>query len=113
MRTRAPFRSLSLGFQGLVGVEPIGFASPWPVREGNSRQSPSRGSRNTATSWPLRTSKTSPTNTRIPGAHVLGPHAEEIINLFAMAMVAGMKPKDIKKTIFAYPTAASDMPYMV
>jgi glutathione reductase (NADPH) len=50
---------------------------------------------------------------RILGAHVLGPHAEEVINLFAMAIVSGMKPKDIKKTIFAYPTAASDMRYMV
>jgi glutathione reductase (NADPH) len=50
---------------------------------------------------------------RILGAHLIGPHAEEIINLFAMAMQAGMKPRDVKNMIFAYPTVASDMPYMV
>ncbi len=50
---------------------------------------------------------------RILGAHLLGPHAEEVINLFAMAMQAAMKPRDIKNMIFAYPTVASDMPYMV
>jgi glutathione reductase (NADPH) len=50
---------------------------------------------------------------RILGAHLIGPHAEEIINLFAMAMQAGMKSRDVKKMIFAYPTVASDMPYMV
>ncbi len=49
---------------------------------------------------------------RILGAHLLGPHAEETINLFAMAMHAGMKPRDVKNMIFAYPTVASDMPYM-
>lgn len=50
---------------------------------------------------------------RILGVHLMGPHAEELINLFAMAMQAGMKPKDVKKMIFAYPTVSSDMPYMV
>jgi glutathione reductase (NADPH) len=50
---------------------------------------------------------------RILGAHLLGPHAEEVINLFAMAIHAGMKPRDIKQLIFAYPTAGSDLPYML
>ncbi len=50
---------------------------------------------------------------RILGAHLLGPDAAEVINLFAMAMHTGLKPRDIKKMIFAYPTVASDMPYMV
>jgi glutathione reductase (NADPH) len=50
---------------------------------------------------------------RILGAHLLGPHAEETINLFAMAMHAGMKPQDVKNMIFAYPTVASDVPYML
>lgn len=50
---------------------------------------------------------------RILGAHLLGPDVGEVINLFAMAMHAGLKPRDIKKMIFAYPTVASDMPYMV
>jgi pyruvate/2-oxoglutarate dehydrogenase complex dihydrolipoamide dehydrogenase (E3) component len=29
-----------------------------------------------------------------------------------MAMHAGMKPRDVKSMIFAYPTVASDVPYM-
>ena len=50
---------------------------------------------------------------RILGAHLLGPHAEELINLFTMAMGRGMNAKDIKEMIFGYPTFASDMGYMV
>lgn len=50
---------------------------------------------------------------RILGAHLLGPDAEEFINLFTLAMRSGMKASDIKETIFAYPTHASDMGYMV
>jgi pyruvate/2-oxoglutarate dehydrogenase complex dihydrolipoamide dehydrogenase (E3) component len=30
-----------------------------------------------------------------------------------MAMHSGLKPGDIKKMIFAYPTVGSDLPYMV
>jgi glutathione reductase (NADPH) len=47
------------------------------------------------------------------GAHVLGPHAEEVINLFALAMRSRMTAADIKHMIFAYPTSASDIAYMV
>ena len=50
---------------------------------------------------------------RVLGAHVLAPHAEEVINLFAVAMRAGMPAADLKSTLFAYPTSASDVPYMV
>ncbi len=50
---------------------------------------------------------------RVLGAHLLGPHAEEVINLFAMAMRAGMTAADIEQMIFAYPTSASDIGYMV
>ncbi len=50
---------------------------------------------------------------RILGAHLLGPHAGELVNLFALAMRAGLTNGEIKHTIFGYPTAGSDMPYMV
>ena len=50
---------------------------------------------------------------RILGAHLLGHQVEETINLFAMAMRAGMTAAEIKKTLFAYPTHASDVAYMV
>lgn len=50
---------------------------------------------------------------QIIGAHLLGPHAEDTINLFAMAMRARMTTADLKQMLFAYPTHASDVAYMV
>ncbi len=50
---------------------------------------------------------------RILGAHLLGPHAEEVINLFAIVMRNGLGSDEIKKMIYAYPTSSSDISYMV
>jgi len=50
---------------------------------------------------------------RILGAHLIGPGAEEQINLFAMAMGAGLTAIQIKAMIFAYPSYASDIGSMV
>jgi glutathione reductase (NADPH) len=50
---------------------------------------------------------------RILGAHVLGPHADDVINLFAMAMRTGATASSLKEILFAYPTAGSDISYMV
>lgn len=50
---------------------------------------------------------------RLLGAHLLGPHADETINLFALAMRAGLTIDRFKDVIWAYPTHASDTPYMV
>jgi glutathione reductase (NADPH) len=50
---------------------------------------------------------------RILGAHLIGPHAEEVINLFALAIRSGLQAKDLKTMTWAYPTAASDIPYML
>ena len=47
------------------------------------------------------------------GAHLLGPDADEVINLFAMAMRSGMRAHTMKEMVFSYPTAASDISYMV
>jgi glutathione reductase (NADPH) len=49
----------------------------------------------------------------IVGAHVVGPHADELINLFALAMRHGLTADDLRATLFAYPTAASDIGYML
>lgn len=49
----------------------------------------------------------------ILGAHLLGPHADETINLFAMAMRQGTPAAALKTSIWAYPTHASDVAYMV
>ena len=49
----------------------------------------------------------------ILGAHLFGLHAEEVINLFAIAIRFGLKADDLKKMIYAYPTSSSDVSYMV
>ncbi len=50
---------------------------------------------------------------RILGAHLVGPHADEVINVFALAIRQGMGAKHLQDTIFAYPTGASDIGYML
>ncbi len=49
----------------------------------------------------------------IMGAHLLGLHAEEVINLFALAIRAGLRANDLKEMVYAYPTSASDIGYML
>ena len=42
---------------------------------------------------------------RILGAHLLGPHAEEVINIFSMAIRLGLTVKDLNDPIlYAYRT---------
>jgi glutathione reductase (NADPH) len=50
---------------------------------------------------------------RTLGAHVLGPHAEEIINIFALAIRNGISAGELRRMIYAYPTSSSDISYMV
>ena len=50
---------------------------------------------------------------RILGAHLLGLHAEEVINLFALAIRTGVLATDLKQMVYAYPTSASDMSYLL
>lgn len=50
---------------------------------------------------------------RILGAHLLGHNAEEVINMFALAIRYGLKAEDLKTMIYAYPTSASDLSYSV
>jgi glutathione reductase (NADPH) len=50
---------------------------------------------------------------RILGAHLVGPHVDEVINVFALAIRKGLTAVDLKATIFAYPTGASDIGYML
>lgn len=47
------------------------------------------------------------------GAHLVGPHVEEVINVFALAIRHGLTANDLKKTMFAYPTGASDIGSML
>jgi glutathione reductase (NADPH) len=50
---------------------------------------------------------------RILGAHLLGPHADEAINLFTLAMRAGVTADRFKEVLWAYPTVGTDTVYMV
>lgn len=50
---------------------------------------------------------------RILGAHLLGPHADETINLFALAVRHGLTADALKSTVFAYPTGASNVSAML
>ncbi len=50
---------------------------------------------------------------RILGAHLVGPHADEVINLFGLAIRHSLTADDLKSTMFAYPTGASDIGYML
>ena len=50
---------------------------------------------------------------RILGAHLLGPHAEEVINIFAVAVRFGLQADELKRMLFAYPTNASDIVHML
>lgn len=49
----------------------------------------------------------------ILGAHLLGAHSEEVVNLFALAIRSKIAAKDLKRMVWAYPTRASDISYMV
>lgn len=50
---------------------------------------------------------------RILGAHLLGPDSGELINLFALAMRGGLDASHLKNFRSAYPSAASDIGYLV
>lgn len=47
------------------------------------------------------------------GAHLLGANADELINVFALAIRQGATRDDLMATTWAYPTASSDVSYMV
>ena len=52
-------------------------------------------------------------NNRILGAHLLGTHAEEVINIFALAIRLGLDLDAIKQGIYTYPTNSYDIRYML
>jgi glutathione reductase (NADPH) len=49
---------------------------------------------------------------KILGAHLLGHEAEELINVFAVAIAAGYGWQDLERILFSYPTRGSDIRYM-
>lgn len=49
----------------------------------------------------------------IVGAHLVGPHADEVINLFALAIRHRLTAAALKETMFAYPSGSSDIASML
>lgn len=52
-------------------------------------------------------------NGTILGAHLIGPEADELANVFALAVRARLSAEFLKKTLFVYPTQASNMQWML
>ena len=52
-------------------------------------------------------------SSRLLGAHLISQEADELINHFATAIQFNLTVQDLKQMIYAYPTAASDLGYML
>ena len=50
---------------------------------------------------------------RVLGAHLFGPHADEVINLFALAIRNGLPANELRHMVYAYPTSGSDVSSML
>jgi glutathione reductase (NADPH) len=49
----------------------------------------------------------------ILGAHLIGPEADELTTVFALAIRARLPVEVLKETLFVYPTQASNIQYML
>jgi glutathione reductase (NADPH) len=50
---------------------------------------------------------------RILGAHIIGPNADETINLFALAIRLDLPTNKLRELVPAYPSQAANLPYML
>ena len=50
---------------------------------------------------------------RILGAHIVGHSGDDLIHMFALAMRHGITTRDFSEMVYAYPTFASDVRYMM
>jgi glutathione reductase (NADPH) len=50
---------------------------------------------------------------RIVGAHLLEPDASEVINIFGLAMRTGLRARDLRNMVSAYPSAGSDVVHLL
>ena len=50
---------------------------------------------------------------RILGVHLLGHNADEVVNVFALAIRMKLSGRDLKEMLWAYPTYCSDLKYML
>lgn len=50
---------------------------------------------------------------RIVGAHILGIHADEVINLFGLAIRHELPASALRQQLYSYPTVSSEVQYML
>lgn len=50
---------------------------------------------------------------KIVGAHIIGNHAEDLINMFALAIEAGLTVEQFQTPIYAFPSPSDDARYML
>ena len=50
---------------------------------------------------------------RILGAHFVGHSGQELVNIFGLAMRFGITASQLRESIYAYPTFASDIKHML
>jgi len=50
---------------------------------------------------------------KLKGVHLLGQNADEVINIFALAIRLGLTVDDLKTIVWTYPTLSSDISYML
>ncbi|HYL27869.1 MAG TPA: NAD(P)/FAD-dependent oxidoreductase [Candidatus Nitrosotalea sp.] len=97
----------SLGMTGLTRARARARALRFTVHEGDSTLWYS--SRRIRTEASLYQLLVEDGTGAILGAHVLGPHTEELINIFSLAIRAKIAASTLNEALFAYPTASSDI----
>ena len=50
---------------------------------------------------------------RILGAHILGPNAEEVVNLFGAAIRLGLTAAQLRRVVPVYPSDGANLAYML
>jgi glutathione reductase (NADPH) len=97
----------SLGMTGLTQEQARGRGLRFTLREGDSTQwYSSRRVRAAASRYQILVEDGSGA---ILGAHVLGPHTEEVLNVFSLAIRAKIPAAVLEETLFGYPTGSSDI----
>lgn len=101
----------SLGSVGLTTAAARERGAEFELHEGDSTQwYSSRRVRARASAYRVLVEKSSEL---ILGAHLLGPHTEELINVFSLAIRAKIPAPILRGALFGYPTASSEMEYLL
>src|ERR1700730_714555 len=87
--------------RSLSAIEPVSATAKRKLENGEQRPAPEARQRRT----PLPSSSASRSAGGI-APDMVGPHADEVINIFGLAIRHTLTTDDLKITIFAYPTAA-------